>query len=78
MPITTLSDGTALLTIIPDYCVNGSVVSNGYYLNFVSVASASSTNPFAATPAYNPVGPFNAQVANIVNYAVDSVQVDFI
>lgn len=78
VPVTTLADGTALVTIIPEYCVNGSTISNSFSLPPVSVASASTTNPFAAIPSYDAAGPFNAQLANMSTFAVDSVQIDFI
>lgn len=78
VPVSTLADGTALVTIIPDYCVNSSFLIDSYYLPSVSVAAGSTTNPFAATPTYNGIGPFFAQQANMSTYAIDSVQIDFI
>jgi hypothetical protein len=77
IPITTLADGTALLTICPLYSLTDAIfVTNGTFLPFASVAVGSTTTPYVASPAA--YSPFATQRANIMTFAVDSVQVDFI
>lgn len=53
------------------YAVNSST------LPIVTVASGSSSNPFAAAPNFGAVSPFNAQVNNCSTYAVDAISIDF-
>jgi hypothetical protein len=78
MPVTTLADGTAIAIIVPYFAFNAGWAVNNNVLPFSSVASGSSTFPYAAAPSYNAVGPFNTQIGNAITYAIDSVQVDFI
>lgn len=77
-PLLTLADGTAICIVVPDTCVNGGYGVNSQILPTVSVASGSSTLPFAAAPSYAPAGPFNASLSQMSSYAVDSVSIDFI
>ncbi len=78
MPITTLSDGTAIAVIQPYSSIyNAYNALNATYLPFVTCAAGSSTNPFAATPTYGAAGPFYSQVNNIVTYNIDSCTIDF-
>lgn len=66
IPVTTLADGTACISIVPTSAHLGSFAANANYLPFVQVASASSTNPYNAASAYTTSGPFNTQQANII------------
>lgn len=78
IPITTLSDGTAILIVVPQNSITGAFTTNFAAYPFASVANGSTQNPFAATPIYAPAGPFNSQLANMANYGVDVCSVDFI
>lgn len=53
-------------------------VTNDSRLPFVSVSVGSSTTPFVAIPTASIQIPFSTQAANVVTYAIDSVQLDFI
>lgn len=75
MPITTLTDGTFLLTINPNSIFNSQVfVANDNYLPFVSVAAGNSSLPFAATPTFTATA-FNTQQSSVSNWAMDSLQI---
>jgi hypothetical protein len=52
-------------------------VFNGSNLPFVSVASGSTAFPFNASPAFQQ-SPFSTQATNIMGYAIDSIQIDYI
>lgn len=80
VPVTSISDGTALVMIVP-LCAPCSAYDNQANfprMPFISVAAGSTNNPFATAPSYSPNGPFASQSANIMTYAIDSVQIDFI
>lgn len=78
MPITTLSDGTALVTIVPASAFAiPTFTANSNYLPFVSVAASSTTNPFLTVPAFS-TSPFSGQVQNQTGFAIDSLQLDFV
>lgn len=53
------------------FAVNGATLPN------ITVASTSSTNPFANTPTFAPVGVFQGQSANIVTFSVDACILDY-
>jgi len=78
IPITTLADGTCLLTVVSNsatFNANGGV--NGTNLPFASVSSGSSTLPFAVYPSAI-YSPFVTQAANITTFGIDSIQIDFL
>lgn len=78
IPITTLVDGTALLTVCPTTAFyTPTIVANSAYIPFASVALGSSTNPFVAIPTAT-FAPFFSQASSVITYAIDSVQIDFI
>lgn len=79
MPVTTIGDGTALVTVIPNtaYQPAGFPVNGTNYLPFVSVANGNTTLPFAVNPA-NQQSPFATQAVNAVTFGIDSLQIDFI
>lgn len=78
VPVTTLPDGTACVCIVPTSAHLGAYTANANYLPFVQVASTNSVQPYNAPSAYTTAGPFNTQQANIIEYGVDAVFIDFI
>jgi hypothetical protein len=80
VPVTTLADGTALATIVPMSAVYGVFAVNSNFIPFCSIATGSTTNPFAAAPLYSNTnnGPFQSQLGSIVNFAVDGLMIDYI
>lgn len=52
-------------------------VANQAWLPFVSVASGSTSNPFAVSPS-TMISPFYNQIGNAMTFALDSLQIDFI
>lgn len=77
MPVTTLTDGTAIAIIAPNASVQGGYAVNGSYLPFCTIAAGSSTLPYLAVPNYAPAGPFVGQYGSISTYAVDLCSIDF-
>jgi len=64
IPVTTLSNGTALVTVAPMFAFhNPSPGVNAGTLPFVSVANGNTDFPFAATPAFT-ASPFAGQGPN--------------
>jgi len=81
MPITTLSDGTALLSIIPITAFYSPyIAANSAYLPFANVASGSSILPFSTLVATGPgaQAPFSTQASNVIQYGIDAAMIDFI
>lgn len=73
-----MSDGTGCIIINPNSCFNpAGFVNNSNYLPFVSVASGSTSNPFAAVPAYSNTA-FNSQALNTETFGLDALQMNFI
>lgn len=74
----TLADGTALITIVPNSAFFTDVFApNQAALPFVSVAAGNTTFPFSTTPSYT-ASPFYSQAPNTINFAVDSLMIDFV
>jgi hypothetical protein len=79
VPITTLADGTALLTVCPQGAINPGFIVGFQYVPFATVSAGNTAAPFASsTQIYSPPGPFNSQVGNIEKFAVDALHLDFI
>lgn len=78
IPVTTLPDGTACVSIVPTSAHLGPYSANANYLPFVQVASTNSVLPYSAASAYTTPGPFQTQQSNIIECGVDAVFIDFI
>lgn len=78
IPITTLADGTALVTINPNGAAYSQWVLSSNVIPFASLSAGSSTLPFATTPQVNNPGPFAGQAGNTSRYAVDTCCVSYI
>jgi len=77
IPVTTLSNGTALVTVAPMFAFhNPSPGVNAGTLPFVSVANGNTDFPFAATPTFT-ASPFAGQGPNTSTYAIDAITLDF-
>lgn len=70
-----MSDGSITVVISPINAVNGNSPINASVLPFFRIAAVDG-NPY--TTATNTVGPFNSQLANMMNYAIDYLKVSFI
>lgn len=77
VPITTLSDGTATLVVVPNSIMGIAVLSGNYkVLPFVSLATSTGNFLWTNTPTtYN--APFASQFVNSSTFAWDHVSVDF-
>lgn len=78
IPVTMLSDGTTCIVVNPFSAVNGAFGSNLSYLPFIAQSTLSSTNPYNNAQSIVTTGPFNSQLANIINYGVDYCRISFI
>lgn len=73
-----MADGSCLITVMPWYPMSFVFGVNAPLLPFVSVATGSSTLPFAVTPGYSPAGPFNPFVAQASLMRTDSLTCSYI
>lgn len=78
IPVTILPDGTTCIVVNPFSAVNGAFGSNLSYLPFLAQSTLNSTYPYNNTQLIVSTGPFNSQLANIINYGVDYCRVSFI
>lgn len=78
VPITTLSDGTALLTVMPIYAFVTNFFPNSNFLPLATVAAGSTTLPFAAAPSYSTNNVFGNLGNSAVSFAIDTCSIDYV
>jgi len=81
MPISTLADGTALLSVFPlSAFYSPYIVANSAYLPFANVANGSTILPFSTLVSVGPgaQAPFTSQQSSVIQFGIDAVMLDFI
>ena len=73
-----MPDGTSCIVINPFSAVNGAFGSNLSYLPFIVQSTLNSSFPYNNAQTIVTTGPFNSQLANIINYGVDYCRVSYI
>lgn len=80
IPVVTATDGSAYVVIQPYSVFYPTGFLNGQYLSYIvtsSLTTTSGNNPYGVTSTLY-AGSLNGQMANTVNFAIDTCSVSFI